>query len=123
MRIVHQFLQCLARLRYPVSMPREVAEDLGFELTSQLSYKKFFEMLIDPASRPKKLSRWMPRDIAEGVFQYAKRKERFIHNSLFSYYFKDGWIEFILQFDDEARLRRLYLRHKRLKEKHEITLA
>ncbi|MFN4175009.1 MAG: hypothetical protein ACK4HV_07910, partial [Parachlamydiaceae bacterium] len=41
----------------------------------------------------------------------AVKKERFNQKTLFSYYFNQGWVEFMLQFDDESRLRRLYLYH------------
>ena len=56
----------------------------------------------------------MPREEAEAAFQSAQRKERFGRNSLFSYYFQEGWLEFKLYFDEKARLRRIYLQHKDL---------
>ena len=65
----------------------------------------------------------MPREQAEETFRLAKRKEKFKQNSLFSYHFKRGWIEFNLQFDEQSRLRRLYICHKDLKRKHEISIS
>jgi hypothetical protein len=56
----------------------------------------------------------MPRKDAEAAFQRARRKEHFCRNSLFSYYFHEGWLEFCLHFDEKNRLRRIYLQHKRL---------
>lgn len=54
----------------------------------------------------------MPRNEAEAAFKNASRTERFKQNTLCSYYFNEGWMEFILQFDNQARLRRIYLQHK-----------
>ncbi len=65
----------------------------------------------------------MPREQAEDMFRLAIRKEKFQQNSLFSYHFKGGWVEFVLQFDEQARLRRLYTRHKDLKQKCEIPIS
>lgn len=50
------------------------------------------------------------------AFYKAQRKEKFGRNTLFSYYFNEGWLEFSLHFDEHCRLRRIYLQHQRLKE-------
>lgn len=104
-------------------MPEDVAADLGLDISNALTFKEFIRCLTDPIHRPRKLIRFMPRDQAEEIFHYALRKERFQQNSLFSYHFKGGWMEFILQFDEQSRLRRLYIRHKDLKQKHEIGIS
>ena len=123
MKIFKPFTRLFIRFRYPVSMPEEIAADLGLNMTNALSFKEFIHTLTDPCHRPTKLSRFMPREEAEEIFRCALRKERFQQNTLFSYHFKNGWMEFILQFDEHSRLRRLYIRHKDLKQKHEIGIS
>lgn len=49
---------------------------------------------------------------AERAFHGAIRKERFSTSSLYSFYFNEGWLEFELQFDSNALLRRVYVHHK-----------
>lgn len=117
------FLNLFIRFRYPFSMPEEVAADLGLELSNKWTFQEFMSYLISSQCRPKKLIKFMPRERAEALFRKALRKEIFRHNSLFSYYFNGGWMEFILQFDEQARLRRLYIRHKDLKHKYEISIS
>lgn len=123
MKILKPFFRLFVRFRYPVSMPEDVAADLGLNISNSLSFQEFIHCLTDPCHRPTKLTRFMPRDQAEDIFRLALRKERFQQNSLFSYHFKNGWMEFILQFDEQSRLRRLYIRHKDLKQKHEIGIS
>lgn len=122
-RIFKPFYHLINRYRYPVSMPEDVAADLGLNITNKLSFQEFINCLTDPNYRPAKLTRFMPREEAEDIFRLAIRKERFQQNSLFSYHFKGGWMEFILQFDDQSRLRRLYICYKDLKQKHEIIIS
>lgn len=123
MKMFKPLLHLFARFRYPVSMPEDVASDLGLEITNSLNFKEFIHCLTNLHYRPTKLTRFMPREQAEDAFRLAKRKEKFQQDSLFSYHFKGGWMEFILQFDGESRLRRLYVRHKDLKQKHEISIS
>jgi hypothetical protein len=113
----------LIRFRYPVSTPEDVATDLGMNISNHLTFEEFMNRLTNPLYRPTKLIRFMPRDQAESLFQTALRKEKFNQNSLFSYYFNGGWMEFVLHFDGQSRLRRLYIRHKDLKQKHEIPIS
>lgn len=120
MKALKPFLRLFIRFRYPVSTPEDVAADLGLNISNSLSFKEFIKFLTDPLHRPTKLTRFMPREQAEEIFRLALRKERFQQNSLFSYHFKGGWMEFILHFDEQSRLRRLYIRHKDIKHKHEI---
>jgi hypothetical protein len=117
------FSQLFVRFRYPISMPEDVATDLGLTLSNLLTFQEFMSHLTNPHHRPTKLSRFMPRDQAENNFRFALRKEKFQSNSLFSYHFNGGWMEFILHFDENARLRRLYIRHKDLKQKYEIPIS
>lgn len=123
MKILKPLQRLFIRFRYPVSTPEDVATDLGLDISNSLTFEEFILFLTDPSHRPKKLTRFMPREKAEEIFRLALRKEKFQQNSLFSYHFKGGWMEFILQFDDQARLRRLYIRHKDLKHKHEIGIS
>lgn len=123
MKLLKPFLHLMVRFRYPVSMPEDVAMDLGFEISNSLTFPEFMNFLTDPRHRPTKLTRFMPREQAEEIFRSALRKERFQQNSLFSYYFKGKWMEFILHFDEQSRLRRLYICHKDLKQKHEIPIS
>ena len=117
------FFDFLSRFRYPVSTPEEVAKDLGCNFSNFLTFQQFISTLTHPQCRPTKLTRFMPRSEAEEIFQFALRKEKFQQNSLFFYYFKGGWMEFALQFDEKSRLRRLYIRHKQLKEKYEMPIS
>lgn len=123
MKVLQPLYHLFIRFRYPVSLPEDVASDLGLSLTNRLKFQEFMHCLIDPRYRPSKLTRFMPREQAEAIFLLARRKEKFKQNSLFSYYFKGGWMEFNLQFDEQARLRRLYIFHRDLKKKHEISIS
>ena len=117
------FRRFLIRFRYPMSMPEDVANDLGLEISNLVTFNEFIHRLTSPESRPKKLIRFMPREQAESVFSTALRKEKFNQNSLFSYYFNGGWMEFALSFDGQSRLRRIYIHHKDLKQKYEIPIS
>lgn len=97
------------RLRYPVSMPKEVADALGIELAHGKTVEELIRLLIDTKATPRALLKYMKREMAENRFQNAVIRERFNRRTLISYYFSQGWVEFMLQFDEEARLRRLYL--------------
>lgn len=100
------------RFRYPVSLPEDVACALGVELSCYLTFEEFVGRLKCPHFRPTRLRKYMPREQAEDAFSSALRIDRFGQKSLFSYYFNEGWMEFVLQFDDQARLRRVYLQHR-----------
>ncbi len=108
--LYHFFL----RFRYPVSLPEDIATDLGINTSNFLTFEEFVTQLTNNSCRPRRLTRFMPRETAEAAFQSAQRKEYFGHNTLFSYYFHEGWLEFSLYFDEQGRLRRIYLQHKRL---------
>lgn len=123
MKLLNPLYRLFWRFRYPVSMPEEVARDLGLGFSNFLTFKEFVGCLVHPMACPNNLKKFMPRCQAEEVFRSARRKEKFTHNSLYSYYFSEGWMEFILQFDEQSRLRRLYIQHKDLKRKVEIPLG
>lgn len=114
MGLVQHLKKFYCRLHYPVSLPEDVAHALGISAPNDLSFEEFIELLRSPEGRPTKLFKYMPRDEAEMAFHSALRKETFKRTSLFSYYFCRGWLGFLLQYDDQLRLRRLYLQHRDL---------
>ena len=123
-RVVDALILFFLRFRYPVSMPEDIAAALGIEVSKFITFKQFVSCLTSPSCCPTKLIRFMSRERAEEAFRSAIRKEHFHQNSLFSYYFNEGWMEFVLHFDDQSRLRRLYIHHKDIQgeEGLEITL-
>lgn len=121
-KVFNLFRNFFIRFRYPLSLPEDVAKDLGLNLSNFLTFKEFMSRLTNPHYKPTKLTKYMSREIADKIFKSALRKERFKQNSLYSYHFNGGWLEFTLHFDEQARLRRLYMQHKDLKQKHEISI-
>lgn len=114
MKPMNWLFRFFLRFRYPVSLPEDIATDLGINTSNFLTFEEFVFQLSCSGCRPRHLTRFMPREAAEAAFQSAQRKECFGRNSLFSYYFHEGWLEFNLYFDEHSRLRRIYLQHKRL---------
>jgi len=110
------------RLRYPVALPEEIAEALGIELSNDLAFSQFVSLLTSSNCQPTRLCRFMPRQQVEDAFKSAQKKERFKQDSLYSYYFNEGWLEFVLQFDTESRLRRIYVQHHTIKEERGIEI-
>jgi len=110
------------RFRYPVSLPEDVAEALGVKMSNFLTFNKLLEHLTSNHCCPKRLTKYMPREIAEEAFLKAPRKEHFQKNTLFAYHFCEGWLEFSLHFDDESRLRRIYLQHKQIANNNGIEI-
>jgi len=123
MHLFQPLSRLFVRFRYPRSTPEDVAHDLGLTCTNLLTFQEFMCYLTNSKHQLTKLSRFMPREQAEEIFCLALRKEKFSKDSLFSYHFKGGWVEFILHFDDQSRLRRVYVRHKDLKQTHEIAIS
>lgn len=109
MQLLESLTRLISRFRYPVSLPEDVAHDLGMHLPNTLSFHEFLLLLGSPHQRPAKLRKYMSRTIAEAMFESALKKENFRSCSLFSYYFNKGWLVFALYFDEDARLRRIYL--------------
>lgn len=116
MRNLSIFFRFFLRFRYPVSLPEDIADALGVNFSNYLTFEELFVRLTSPDCCPKRLMRFMPREQAEKAFVTAQRKERFAQNTLFSFYFNEGWLEFSLHFDNDARLRRMYIQHKKIKQ-------
>lgn len=112
MKVIDSFHRVLIRFRYPVSLPEEIAKALGVPLSNALPFKEFVKQLVVPTLKPTTLCKFMHREQAEQMFQNAPCKERFHRSTLISYYFTEGWLEFVLKFDDQHRLRRIYIHHK-----------
>jgi hypothetical protein len=111
------------RFRYPASLPEEIAGELGVKLSNFLTFEEFVSFLTNPSCQPSRLQRFMDREMAEAVFESAQRKEKFGRSSLFSYYFHEGWLEFNLCFDEQARLRRVYLQHKHIAAEQGVEIS
>lgn len=116
MKVFDHLWRFFLRFRYPVSLPEDIAKALGVHLSNFLTFEEFVKMLSCPSFRPTRLQKFMSRKKAEEAFQGALKKEHFRQKSLFSYYFNEGWLEFILLFDEESRLRRIYIQHKQIPE-------
>jgi len=108
------------RFRFPCTLPSEIGESLGIQLPRYLTFNEFIKSICQ--CNPTKLYKFMPREKAESYFSTAQRKEQFLGNSLFSYYFNEGWIEFVLHFDDLSRLRRIYIHHKSIEQDEGVEL-
>ncbi|MCH9609057.1 MAG: hypothetical protein S4CHLAM45_08180 [Chlamydiales bacterium] len=109
MTMLNAFTRLVSRFRYPVSMPEDVAQDLGLLLPNTLSYCDFLSLLNTAQYRPTKLWKMMPRELAEMTFKSALKREEFRSSTLFSYYFNKSWLVFALYFDEDSKLRRLHL--------------
>ncbi len=109
MHLLESLNRLLSRFRYPVSLPEDVAHDLGMDLPNTLNFQEFLTTLSSAHQRPAKLRKYMGRTLAESTFESALKKETFKSCSLFSYYFNKGWLVFALYFDEKSRLRRVYL--------------
>jgi hypothetical protein len=104
------FWRFCARFRYPVSLPEDISEALGIPLSNFIS----FDQLVGKigSTLPTKLSKFMSREEAEAAFSGATCKEKFYDNTVCSFCFTQGRIVFVLKFDEQNRLRRIYLQHK-----------
>jgi len=122
MTVFSHLFRLFIRLRYPVSLPEEVADALGIELSNDLTFSQFVSQLTSSSCQPTRLCKFMPRQQVEEAFKTAQKKERFKQDSLFSYYFNEGWLEFVLQFDTDSRLRRIYVQHHTIKEERGIEI-
>ncbi len=113
MKFIYFIGRWVARFRYPVSLPEEIGIALGITASNFTPFDTFFKSLT--TLKQTRLNKFMNREMAEAAFKNACIRERFCRHTLCSYFFKEGWIEFILQFDQEARLRRIYILHKEIK--------
>lgn len=114
MKLIDSLKRVIMRLRYPVSMPEDIADALGISLPNSLTFKEFVQQVTKPCSLPTRLAKYMPRELAEKAFWNAVCKERFCEKTLICYYFTEGWVEFMLQFDKDSRLRRIYIMHREI---------
>lgn len=116
MKLLKKMSRFIQRLKNPVSLPEDIGKDLGIQLLyNELSFQECIDKLVSKELSSKYLIRFMPREEAEMLFKSAVRKETFKDTSLFSYYIYNGWLAFKLIFDDQNRLRRVYLQHCSLK--------
>ncbi len=115
MKLTKCISKLFQRIKNPISLPEDIGRDLGIQiLYNELSFQDCIEKLLTCDCESKHLVRLMPREDAEMLFKSAIRKETFRDTSLFSYYIYDGWLAFKLIFDDQNRLRRIYLQHHAL---------
>lgn len=111
------------RFRYPVSLPQDVADVLGLRVTNFIRFDRLLQMVTGPETCPSQLARMMPREHAERVFCSAVRTEKFHSKSLYSYYFPSGWLEFTLHFDDDSRLRRMFVQHRSIASERGVEIS
>lgn len=111
-----------ARFWYPVTLPEDVTETLGVEVSNFLSFDELIKRITESNCNPLRLSKFMPRKDAESAFKHATCIEHFGEKTLVSYFFPEGWIEFILKFDRESRLRRIYLLHKGIQNEEGVEI-
>ncbi len=119
MTLMDQFWRFCARFRYPVSLPEDVSSALGVPLSNFLPFDQLVSKIC---SSPTKLSRYMPREEVEAAFSHAVCKEKFNDNTVCSFCFNQGRIVFILKFDDQSRLRRIYFQHKLIRSDQGIEI-
>jgi len=105
-----------ARFRYPVTLPEDVTETLGVQVSNFMSFDELIKKITSSRCNPLSLAKYMPRKEAERAFQRATCIEQFGEKTLVSYFFPEGWVEFVLKFDHQSRLRRIYLLHKEIEE-------
>ncbi|MCH9611247.1 MAG: hypothetical protein S4CHLAM81_01650 [Chlamydiales bacterium] len=109
MQLVESFTRLLSRFRYPVSLPEDLAKDLGMRLSNRVTFSQLLSALNSSDLRCSRLKRYMDRENAEKIFHSALKKESFKSSSLFSYYFNKSWLVFALYFDECDRLCRIYV--------------
>jgi len=107
MTLLASISRFMSRFRHPVSLPEDVANDIGISVSNNLNFNEFLNYLSSLHCRPTKLRKYMPREEAEALFHSALKKENFAYNTFFSYYFDKGWLVLALYYDREGRLRRL----------------
>ncbi len=101
------------RMRYPYALPSDIGTSLGQSIDDSITFPLLLKILSN-LQEPRSLARFMNRDRAEKSFILATRCERFTTSTLYSFRFNEGWIEFELHFDEEDKLRRLFILHKEI---------
>lgn len=119
---LNRLARLIARFRYPVSLPEEVTEVLGVQVSNFSSFEELIKRLIGSKCNPSTLAKYMPRKAAEAAFKRATCIEQFSEKTLVSYFFSEGWVEFILKFDDQSRLRRIYILHKSMNDEQGVEI-
>lgn len=122
MKALDCFFRFFLRFRYPVTLPEDIAHSLGVNVSNFVTFDEFVKTLTGPNCCPTTLKKLMVRKDAEAAFCGAQRKEKFQRNTLVSYYFNEGWLEFNLQFDAESKLRRIYIQHKKIESDQGVEL-
>ncbi|MFZ0566117.1 MAG: hypothetical protein WAM28_08040 [Chlamydiales bacterium] len=107
MQLLESIIRLLSRFRYPVSLPEDVARDLGLFLPNTLGFRDFLRLLASPHHRCARLHKYISRHRAEAVFESALQTEKFKSCTLISYYFNKGWLVFTLHFDEQMLLTRI----------------
>jgi hypothetical protein len=103
-------------------LPDELLKTLGLDLEGKSSIEDFVEKLNHSKSLHVKLKKFMTRREVENTFLSAEKKEHFSRHSLYSYYFSKGWLGFFVSFDQDLKLRRVYLQYKSLRYQDFIEL-
>lgn len=115
------FYRLLSHLRYPISSPHDVLSALG--VSEELQDVDFHHFLKKVVTRvPRRIFRCMGREDVERCFSSAYKKESFHRTTHASYYFMQGWLEFVLEFDESRLLRRLYVHHQLLSSSQSVEL-
>lgn len=110
MTILEHLLRFLARFRYPVSLPEDVASALGITISNHISFHQLVSKIC--SCHPTRLNKLMHREEAEKAFSSAVSCEKFLDNTVCSFCFTQGRVVFVLKFDQEERLRHIVLQHK-----------
>jgi hypothetical protein len=103
-------------------LPDELLKTLGLDLKGNSSIEDLLEKLNHSKSLHIKLKKFMTKREVENAFISAEKKEHFSRHSLYSYYFSKGWVGFFVSFDQDLKLRRVYLQYKSLRYQDTIEL-
>ncbi len=122
-RSFDRLTRLLARFRHPFSLPEDVTETLGIQVSNFLSFDELINKMASSRCNPLSLAKYMPRREAEAAFRHATCVEKFGEKTLVSYFFPEGWVEFVLKFDKESRLRRIYLLHKGIDNEEGVEIS
>lgn len=122
MKFTKTIKRCFSFLRCDISIPNDIAKTLGMDLSVYPTFNDFINQIASTSFRPLHLKKYMPRNEAEEVFQGAFKKECFHKKTMFSYFFNDGWMEFVLSFDEQSRLRRVFVLHKKIAEEQGVEI-
>ena len=119
---IDNFIRFIARFRYPISLPEDITKATGIPLKNLMCFERILHKLTNPKCNTVQLRKFMEMEEVCMAFRKAYKKEMFSKNCLFSYYFNEGWIEFKVCFDDDNKLRRVYLHHKSIQSDRGLEL-